>query len=130
VGVLSLFFFVFSFLARLAFSVSTLFKNNTFKPSGSPETTYLSLGTCLVRAFGHFTNAQTDTAKGCGPILIRLAWHDAGTYDQVTKTGGPRASMRFAPESGHGANAGFVILPLQILTLTCGIPCQTRNKRC
>lgn len=46
--------------------------------------------------------------KGCHPILVRLAWHDAGTYDVVTKTGGPRAAMRFAKgESQHGANAGY-----------------------
>jgi hypothetical protein len=48
--------------------------------------------------------------------LIRLAWHDAGTYDHATKTGGARGSMRFAPESGHGANAGCVTLSLPDLS--------------
>ncbi|KAJ3330259.1 hypothetical protein HDU76_006083 [Blyttiomyces sp. JEL0837] len=47
--------------------------------------------------------------KGCHPILLRLAWHDAGTYDAETKTGGPNASMRFAPVSLHGANNGLAI---------------------
>ncbi len=47
--------------------------------------------------------------KNCAPILVRLAWHDAGTYDVQTKTGGPRASMRFKPVSAHGANNGLVI---------------------
>ena len=32
----------------------------------------------------------------------------AGTYDKNTKTGGSNGStMRFAPESEHGANAGL-----------------------
>jgi cytochrome c peroxidase len=42
------------------------------------------------------------------PVLLRLAWHSSGTYDAETKTGGSNgATMRFAPESGHGANAGL-----------------------
>ncbi|RDW68621.1 peroxidase-7 [Coleophoma crateriformis] len=45
-----------------------------------------------------------------GPILVRLAWHASGTYDKETGTGGSNgATMRFGPESGHGANAGLEI---------------------
>lgn len=48
--------------------------------------------------------------KGCGPILVRLAWHDAGTYCKNSKTGGPRGCMRFATgEAEDGANAGLAI---------------------
>ncbi|KAI1828628.1 heme peroxidase [Xylaria intraflava] len=44
-----------------------------------------------------------------GPVLLRLAWHASGTYDKETRTGGSNgATMRFAPESGHGANAGLI----------------------
>jgi cytochrome c peroxidase len=44
-----------------------------------------------------------------GPVLVRLAWHASGTYDKETGTGGSNgATMRFHPESGHGANAGLV----------------------
>ena len=43
----------------------------------------------------------------CGPILIRLAWHDSGTYDVEAKTGGANGSIRFEPEINHGANAGL-----------------------
>jgi cytochrome c peroxidase len=44
-----------------------------------------------------------------GPVLLRLAWHASGTYDKETGTGGSNgATMRFAPESDHGANAGLV----------------------
>jgi cytochrome c peroxidase len=43
-----------------------------------------------------------------GPVFVRLAWHAAGTYDKVSKTGGSNgATMRFSPESDHGANVGL-----------------------
>jgi cytochrome c peroxidase len=44
-----------------------------------------------------------------GPVLLRLAWHASGTYDKQTGTGGSNgATMRFAPEGDHGANAGLL----------------------
>jgi len=43
-----------------------------------------------------------------GPVILRLAWHSAGTYDKETNTGGSNyATMRFVPESLHGANSGL-----------------------
>jgi L-ascorbate peroxidase len=50
--------------------------------------------------------------KNCGPILVRLAWHDSGTFDvnmkeEWPKAGGAIASIRFEPEINHGANAGL-----------------------
>jgi len=43
-----------------------------------------------------------------GPVLIRLAWHASGSYCCETKDGGSNgATMRFAPESDIGANAGL-----------------------
>ncbi|KAK3412688.1 L-ascorbate peroxidase 3 [Eucalyptus grandis] len=47
--------------------------------------------------------------KNCAPIMLRLAWHDAGTYDARTKTGGPTGSIRNEEEYSHGANAGLKI---------------------
>jgi cytochrome c peroxidase len=45
-----------------------------------------------------------------GPVFIRLAWHAAGTFDKASRTGGSNgATMRFNPESIHGANAGLAI---------------------
>lgn len=45
-----------------------------------------------------------------GPIILRLAWHSSGTYDKDTKTGGSNyATMRFDPESKHGANNGLIV---------------------
>lgn len=49
------------------------------------------------------------SSKNCAPIMLRLAWHDAGTYDKNTKTGGPNGSVRFEEELGHAANAGLKI---------------------
>jgi len=44
------------------------------------------------------------------PLLIRLSWHDAGTFDQKSNTGGPRACMRFqGGEAAYGANAGLQV---------------------
>jgi L-ascorbate peroxidase len=50
--------------------------------------------------------------KNCGPVMVRLAWHDSGTYDANVKgewpaAGGAIGSIRFQPEIQHGANAGL-----------------------
>ncbi|KAG8048211.1 hypothetical protein GUJ93_ZPchr0008g11932 [Zizania palustris] len=49
------------------------------------------------------------SSKGCAPIMLRLAWHDAGTYDVNTKTGGANGSIRYEEEYTHGSNAGLKI---------------------
>ena len=61
------------------------------------------------------TELKADLAKlikstGCGPIMIRLSWHDAGVYSTGKLTGGcPNAAMRFTDggEGTFGANAGL-----------------------
>ncbi|XP_020113607.1 L-ascorbate peroxidase 1, cytosolic-like [Ananas comosus] len=47
--------------------------------------------------------------KNCAPLMLRLAWHSAGTYDAQTGTGGPFGTMRHEVEQGHGANNGLEI---------------------
>eukprot|EP00798_Chlamydomonas_sp_ICE-L_P001325 gene1325-32681_t len=43
-----------------------------------------------------------------GPLLVRLAWHSAGSWDKATCTGGSNgATMRFSPECEFSANAGL-----------------------
>ncbi|KAI0428463.1 peroxiredoxin [Xylaria sp. FL1042] len=43
-----------------------------------------------------------------GPVLVRLAWHSAGTYDAASGTGGSNgAGMRYEAEGGDPANAGL-----------------------
>lgn len=45
-----------------------------------------------------------------GPVLVRLAWHAAGTYDAASGTGGSNgATMRFKAEAAWGANAGLAV---------------------
>lgn len=62
-------------------------------------------------AIAHKLADETDYDDGSyGPVLLRLAWHASGTYDKETGTGGSNgATMRFAPESDHGANAGLKV---------------------
>lgn len=51
-----------------------------------------------------------DENEGCGPILVRLAWHASGTFDAKQKNGGAsKATMRFAPEKDDPANNGLEI---------------------
>lgn len=50
--------------------------------------------------------------KACGPVFVRLAWHDSGTHDcniddAWPAAGGAIGSIRFEPEINHGANAGL-----------------------
>ncbi|KAG0470949.1 hypothetical protein HPP92_015495 [Vanilla planifolia] len=50
--------------------------------------------------------------KFCHPILIRLGWHDAGTFDknieEWPQRGGANGSLRYDIELNHAANAGLV----------------------
>ncbi|XP_078447173.1 thylakoidal ascorbate peroxidase isoform X2 [Wolffia australiana] len=66
---------------------------------------------------GQLKSAREDIrellkSKFCHPILIRLGWHDSGTYDknieEWPQRGGADGSLRFEPELKHGANAGLV----------------------
>ncbi|GER42008.1 ascorbate peroxidase, partial [Striga asiatica] len=47
--------------------------------------------------------------KNCAPLMLRLAWHSAGTFEKNSKTGGPFGTMRFKAELGHAANNGIDI---------------------
>lgn len=52
---------------------------------------------------------RSDGTSICG-TLVRLAWHQSGTYSAIDKTGGSNgACMRFAPEANWGCNAGLKV---------------------
>ncbi len=40
----------------------------------------------------------------CVPLFLRLAYHDAMTYDGTTKTGGANGSIRVQRELDHAGN--------------------------
>ncbi|XP_024188981.1 L-ascorbate peroxidase 2, cytosolic isoform X2 [Rosa chinensis] len=47
--------------------------------------------------------------KHCAPIILRVAWHSAGTFDVATKTGGPFGTIRDPAVLAHEANKGLEI---------------------
>ncbi|KAJ7693350.1 heme peroxidase [Mycena rosella] len=96
-----------------------------FSSSGDSKTA-LKSGVQAIKAKTNFTPSQEDYQKvynkiadmldeaddyddgSYGPVILRLAWHASGTYDVESNTGGSNyATMRFEPESLHGANAGL-----------------------
>lgn len=62
-----------------------------------------------------WSSLSRDLAKAvaecnCATALVRLAWHDAGTYSASDGTGGSHAAQRFPEgESQHTANTGLAI---------------------
>eukprot|EP00434_Breviolum_minutum_P017769 symbB.v1.2.015684.t1/scaffold1179.1/size133475/7 len=76
----------------------------------------LDLTICKCLTYGHLVQDLENliSIKGCGPIMIRLSWHDAGVFNG--QNGCPNAAMRLAGggEYAFGANAGLpqVAIPL------------------
>lgn len=76
----------------------------------------LELTICKCLTFGHLVQdlRKLIGIKGCGPILIRLSWHDAGVFNGLD--GCPNAAMRLPGGGEHAfaANSGLpqVAIPL------------------
>jgi len=45
--------------------------------------------------------------KPCAPIIVRLAWHEAGTYDAKLKNGGAIGTIIYPSELRHPNDAGL-----------------------
>ncbi|KAI1472633.1 heme peroxidase [Daldinia caldariorum] len=80
-------------------------QNNNNNNNKQPTTAQLDEVKEAVRKLLH----QPDYDDGsAGPVLVRLAWHSAGTYCAATNTGGSNgAGMRYEKEGGDPANAGL-----------------------
>ncbi|RVX66489.1 putative heme-binding peroxidase [Exophiala mesophila] len=79
--------------------------SHTPSPDNPPSTSQLS----QVRAAISSLLSQPSYDDGsAGPVLVRLAWHSAGTFDKATHSGGSNgAGMRWESEGGDPANAGL-----------------------
>ena len=121
---------IFTMKHYLLLATSIVSRTNAFTPLTTLSTTASSFSrftkvspsifqmSSTAVAADTLTGAQSmiDTIldeKNCGPVMVRLAWHDSGTYDvnlkdePWPKAGGAIASIRFKPEIQHGANAGL-----------------------
>lgn len=58
--------------------------------------------------------ADLIQSKHCNPILLRIAFHDAGTYNKNTGTGGAVGASHFQKNIAHPSNAGLPVA-LQLL---------------
>jgi L-ascorbate peroxidase len=52
-----------------------------------------------------------------GPAHVRLAFHDAGTYDAQTGTGGANGSVHLKEELNRGANSGWGHTCIELLAV-------------
>eukprot|EP01083_Nonionella_stella_P092153 257875_1 len=94
---------------RLSKLISHLHPNPT---TSSAEAEYVVAYRAKLRQLREELREFIDKIN-CNPIIVRLAWHDAGTYDDTIGTGnfprcgGANGSIRFKKELAHGANAGL-----------------------
>eukprot|EP00438_Fugacium_kawagutii_P003597 Skav221605 [mRNA] locus=scaffold1698:831490:832335:+ [translate_table: standard] len=77
----------------------------------------LELTICKSLTYGHLVRDLENliSVKGCGPIMVRLSWHDAGVFNGAD--GCPNAAMRLAGGGEHGfaANAGLPQIAIPLL---------------
>jgi catalase (peroxidase I) len=74
-------------------------------------------------------NTDWDDSCFLGPVLVRLSWHSAGTYDKASGTGGSvGATMRFKPESADPENAGLDDARYVARRLKIGVSSSNRRE--
>ncbi|KAK7307470.1 hypothetical protein VNO77_40570 [Canavalia gladiata] len=114
---ISILFILFSIAAYINPSHA---KASSFPPSPTKQSVALICNSTLTMAkprvdaeyHKEIEKARRDlraliSTRNCAPLMLRLAWHDAGTYDVKTRTGGPNGSIRNAQELNHSANKGL-----------------------
>ncbi|PIA47452.1 hypothetical protein AQUCO_01400242v1 [Aquilegia coerulea] len=110
-----------SSLKCLRSSSSSFFSNQKLQRRSMSHT--ISVGriavvpTCFASNTDQLKSAKEDIkvllkTTFCHPIMVRLGWHDAGTYnkniEEWPQRGGANGSVRFEIELKHAANAGLV----------------------
>jgi len=102
-------------IASLALLLASVANTNAFSSprsvSGARRVTSLNVKQSDLDGAQAMIDGIIDE-KNCGPVFVRLAWHDSGTFDvnikeEWPKAGGAIGSIRFEPEINHGANAGL-----------------------
>lgn len=77
--------------------------NNNNNPQ-QPSAAQLDEVKAAIRSLLHQPAYDDGSA---GPVLVRLAWHSAGTYDAASGTGGSNgAGMRYEAEAGTPRTPG------------------------
>lgn len=56
------------------------------------------------------------------PIMLRHAWHDAGTFCKNSNTGGPNGTIRYEQEIQHGCNNGLCFTDGKIAEIKQNFP--------
>ncbi|KAF3679341.1 L-ascorbate peroxidase 1, cytosolic [Capsicum annuum] len=82
----------------------------TKKLKGSaPTQIFVTSYSFTIDIFTSKGNSGLIAEKNCAPLMLRLAWHSAGTYDNFSKTRGPFGTMTLKAEQAHVANTGIDI---------------------
>lgn len=82
--------------------------SSTPSPSSHPDSPTAAQLTQVREAISSLLHQPSYDDGSAGPVLVRLAWHSAGTYCASTDTGGSNgAGMRYEKEGGDPANAGL-----------------------
>lgn len=100
-------------LVSLGFYSTNTYRNNTVEVSGFKasqqfkNTNYQNVYNDIAQLIRD--NEEHDNYIGCGPILLRIAWHASGQFDasKGVKGGSYNGTMRFDNELNDPSNSGL-----------------------
>jgi len=104
-------------LLFLLLVVASWTSGSAFVPQSASSSSFVVLHDTAIDSDIDISTVRSALAKlikhkNCGPILVRLAWHDAGTYSKEDGSGGPSGGMRLKGEPSEAnfeANNGLDI---------------------